>query len=80
MEVIDDVIRAVHGLKFPGTRWPGKFAVGTFLTVSGTKTFVVVHHDTPRGLRVRLGGAAYDELIVGCEDPEAMKGRIGDLR
>jgi hypothetical protein len=28
VEVVDDVIHAVHGLKFPGTRWPGRFAIG----------------------------------------------------
>ncbi len=86
VDVLDDVIHAVHGIKFPGTRWPGRFAIGTIVGPTGKrtfgvkKTFAVVHHDTPRGLRVRLDGVAFDELLLGCEDPEAVKSGIGDLR
>jgi hypothetical protein len=78
VEVVEDVIHAVHGFKFPGTRWPGRFAFGRVIGPSGTKTFAIVHHDTPRGLRVRLDGVAFDELLVGCEDPEAVKTRLGE--
>jgi hypothetical protein len=77
VEVLEDAIHAVRGLKFPGTRWPGKVAVGTFVGRHGKKTFAVVHHDTPRGLRERLEGAAFDELLVGCDDPAAVKSRLG---
>jgi hypothetical protein len=76
VEVLDDAIHAVHGLKLPGARWPGKIAVGTFVGRHRKKTFAVVHHDTPRGLRVRLEGAAFDELLVGCDDPEAVQRRL----
>jgi hypothetical protein len=78
VDVLDDVIHAVHGLKFPGTRWPGRFAIGRIIGPKGKMTFAVVHHDTPRGLRVRLDDAAFDELLVGCDDPEAVKSRIGE--
>ncbi len=81
VEVVEDVIHEVHGLKFPGTRWPGRFAIGRIIGPIETKTFgttfAVIHHDTPRGLRVRLDGAAFDQLLVGCEDPEATKNQIG---
>ncbi len=86
VDVLEDVIHEVHGLKLPGTRWPGRFAIGTFIGPGGARTsglkrtFAVVHHDTPRGLRVRLEGAAFDELLLGCEDPEGVKSRIGTLR
>ncbi len=79
VEVLDDVIHEVHGLKFPGARWPGRFAVGTFLGGAGGHTFAVVHHDTPRGLRVRLEGQQYDEVIVGCADPESVRSALGPL-
>ena len=36
------------------------------------KIFAVVHHDTRRGVRVILEGDHFDELIVGCSDPEAV--------
>jgi hypothetical protein len=84
VEVLDDVIRAVHGLPFLSTRWPGKFAIGrsfgSIETKTFGKTFAVVHRHTRRGLRVRLVGAAYDELLIGCDDPEGMKSRVFDLR
>ncbi|MGH9294355.1 MAG: hypothetical protein ACRD0B_03405 [Acidimicrobiales bacterium] len=70
VEVVEDAYDAVSGLKLIGSRWPGRFAIGTFLAGGSTKTFAVVHHDTPRGVRVRLEGAGYDELVVGCADPE----------
>lgn len=81
VEVLEDVIQEVHGLRFPGTSWPGRFAIGRFIgpieTKTFGKTFAVIHHDTPRGLRVRLEAAAFDQLLVGHGDPEAEKSRIG---
>jgi hypothetical protein len=46
-------------------------AIGTF-TSRDAKIFAVVHHDTPRGVRVDLEGAQFDQMIVGCDDPEAV--------
>jgi hypothetical protein len=81
VEVLEDVVHEVHGLKFPGTRWPGKFAIGRIVgpiqTKTFGKTFAVIHHATPRGLRVRLDDAAFDQLLVGCENPEAVKSQLG---
>ena len=68
VEVLDDAVHEVHGFRV-GTGVPGYVAVGTF-TSRDDKIFAVVHHDTPRGVRVRLEGAQYDELIIGCENPE----------
>ena len=42
----------------------------------GEKVFVAVHGDTPRGVRVRLEGAPWDEWIVGCADPEAVAATV----
>jgi hypothetical protein len=78
VEVLDDAVHAVHGFRV-GTGIPGSVAVGTF-TSRDDKIFAVVHHDTPRGVRVRLEGARYDELIVGCEDPESVASLIGQAR
>lgn len=78
VDVLDDAhtpagIRA--GIKI-GTRIPGIIEVGT---VQGRKKrlFAAVHHDTPRGLRVRIEGSSYDEWIVGCADPEAVAAGLG---
>jgi hypothetical protein len=53
-----------------GMRVPGVATVAT-VRGHGEKVFVAVHRDTPRGVRVRLEGAPWDEWIVGCADPEA---------
>jgi hypothetical protein len=75
VEVVDDIIHAVHGMRLPGSRIPGRFAIGTFVH-DGEKTFAVVHHDTPRGVRVLLEDGAFSELLVGCADPEAIAASI----
>jgi hypothetical protein len=74
VEVLDNAVAAVHGLRV-GTGIPGSVAIGTFLS-KNDKIFAVVHHATPRGVHVRLEGAQYDELIVGCDDPEAVAALI----
>ena len=74
--VLDDVIHAVHGLKMPGSRLPGVFAMGTFVSREGT-VFAIVHHQTKRGLKVNLNGATYDALIIGIDDPEGLVSSLG---
>ena len=73
VEVLDDAhswTGIETGFKV-GMRVPG---VASVATVRGhdEKVFVAVHHDTPRGVRVRLEGAPWDEWIVGCADPETV--------
>jgi hypothetical protein len=46
------------------------FKVG--MRVPGVASVATVRGDTPRGVRVRLAGAPWDEWIVGCADPEAV--------
>lgn len=74
--VLDDVIHAVHGLKMPGSRLPGVFAMGTFLSKEGT-TFVMIHHKNKRGLKLMLKGTSYDALIVGVDNPEQVAAGLG---
>ena len=79
VDVVEDVIHEVHGMKFPGTKWPGRFMIGTLVHAHTGKSFAVIHHQTPRGVRVRLQGADFSELLVGCPDPEAVKAQIAPL-
>jgi hypothetical protein len=58
-----------------GMRVPGVATVAT-VRGHGEKVFVAVHHDTPRGVRVRLEGAPWDEWIVGCADPETVAATV----
>jgi hypothetical protein len=78
VEVLDDAhgpvgIRA--GIKI-GTRIPGVIEVG-IVQGRARRLFAAVHHDTPRGLRIRLEGTHYDEWIVGCADPEKIAAQLG---
>ena len=66
---------ADHGFKV-GMRLPGVAEVA-IVRAGGQKIFAAVHHDTPRGVRVVLQGASYDEWIVGCADPEAVAAGLG---
>ena len=80
VDVVDDVAHAVPGMKVIGAGWPGRFAIGTYSGGPGhLKTFAVVHHDHPRGLRVQLEGDRFDQLVISCEDPEGMRKSLGDL-
>jgi hypothetical protein len=75
VNVLDDAMAAVHGIRAPGTGVPGIVKVGTYHGRRHT-TFVAVHHDTPRGVRVTLQGVGYTELIVGCHEPETVAGLV----
>lgn len=80
VEVLDDAHEAADMIGFrAGTRIAGVVEVAT---VHGTdKTiFAAVHRDTPRGVRVSLSGAAQDEWIVGCSDPESVAATINSAR
>ena len=76
VKVLEDVIDAVHGIKMPGSRIPGVFAMGTFISHEGT-VFAMVHHQTKRGLKITLSGAAYDALIVSEDHPEELIDSLG---
>ena len=78
VEVLDDAMGAIHGIRV-GTGIPGSVAIGTF-TSRTAKIFGVVHHDTPRDVRVTLEGDHFDELIVGCADPEAVAASLRQPR
>ena len=77
VEVVEDAIHAFSAWsKTVGAGWPGRFAIGTFRQGS-EKIFAVVHHATPRGVKVTLEGVNFDILIVGCADPEEVVSSLG---
>ena len=69
--VVDDPVAQVKGMKVVGARVSGHFAIGTFASTAG-KTFAVVHHGEPHGVRLDLVGTIYDLVVVGCEDPQGI--------
>ena len=75
VEILEDAHEpADHGFKV-GERLPGYSEVAV-VRAGGQKVFAVVHHDTPRGVRVGFDGLDYDAWIVGSEDPEGLAARI----
>jgi hypothetical protein len=78
LEVVEDAHAAAsHGIKI-GTRLPGISEVGSFIS-RDDRTFAVVHHDTPRGVRVLIDAAdgEYDDWIMGSAEPETV---VAELR
>jgi hypothetical protein len=77
VEVVEDAIHAFPAWsKTVGAGWPGRFAIGTFREAN-EKIFAVVHHGTPRGVKVTLEGVNFDVLVVGCADPEEVVSSLG---
>lgn len=74
--ILENAIRAVHGLKFPGTRIPGFIAMGTFLS-SDEKIFAMVHYRTQRGIEICFTGTAFGTWIIGAKDPERVVSTLG---
>ncbi len=69
VSIVENATSEIHGFRV-GTGNPGVAKVGSF-TTPRTKTFAVVHHDTPRALRFEIQDANYDQWIVGLADPDA---------
>ena len=75
IEVLEDAHEpADQGFKV-GERLPGHSEVAVVRS-GGQKLFAVVHHDTPRGVRIVFEGTDYDAWIVGSADPESLKAQI----
>jgi hypothetical protein len=78
VEVLDDAHKAAGfraGIKV-GTRIPGIVEVGRVVGLHAQR-FVAVHHDTPRGIRIRFeDGNGFDEWIVGSSDAEALAAQL----
>jgi hypothetical protein len=79
IEVVEDAIHEIHGLrpeglKITGTYLPGRLAMGTYLDGLHHKpVFAAIHHDTKRGVRILLKDWKYSAIIVGCPDPESVR-------
>ncbi len=76
VQILDDALRAVRGIKIAGSHVPGLFAMGTFRTGSET-LFAMVHRDTRRGIRLAFTEGTYHAWILGLADPEGTIQRLG---
>lgn len=73
---LDNAIEAVRGWKLPGSRIPGVFAMGTF--VSGPeRVFAIVHHHPASGVKISFQSGEYTAWIVSTNDPKALIATLG---
>jgi hypothetical protein len=73
VEVRHDPARAKgpHGLRFPGTHVPFMYFAGTAYQSDGRPDFWTVRHPEKAIVIQCRDAAAYDEIVVEVEDPEA---------
>src|SRR3954447_2397458 len=62
-------LAAVQGLRAPGLSIPGRTKIGTWRKFRH-RGFVVARRDMP-AVRVRLAGAAYDDVLISIPDAES---------
>ena len=75
VEVVNDPLTAVRGMRAPGMALPGIRKVGTWRR-AGERALVSVQKGQP-AVRIRLTGQRIDELLIGADDADA---RAAELR
>ncbi len=75
IEVVDDGIRAVRGLRAPGLSVPRVRHLGTWRTRDG-KTLVAVRRGQG-AVRITLSGGRWSGLLLGVDDPEELATALG---
>ncbi len=70
VEVVDDGMSAVRGLRAPGLSLPGVRRLGTWRTRGG-KTLVAVRRGQA-AVRIGLRGERWSELLLGADDPQRL--------
>ncbi|CAN3128710.1 Bacterial Pleckstrin-like y domain-containing protein [Mycobacterium sp. smrl_JER01] len=69
IEVVDEPLPAVAGVRAPGLHWPGRTKIGTWRR-KGRKTFAVARVGSP-AVQIELDGENYDRLVVSVADAQA---------
>ena len=72
--VAPDGLEEVHGLKMPGTAWPGVIMVGTWR--DGEVVTFAVCHGRRSALVLDLADQVYDRIVVTVENPEEAVARL----
>lgn len=72
--IASDGVDEVHGLRLPGTGFPGVIMVGTWRD-SERVTFAVCHGRRP-AVVVELTGQRYDRIVVTVENPAEVVARL----
>lgn len=70
VRVVPDGMDEAHGLRMPGTGFPGVIMVGTWRDEERV-TFAVCHGRRP-AVVLRLTGQRYDRIVVTVENPDGV--------
>ena len=72
--IVPDGMDEVHGLRLPGTGFPGVIMVGTWRDEERV-TFAVCHGRRP-AVVLELTGQRYDRIVVTVENPDEVVARL----
>lgn len=72
--ITPDGMDEVHGLRLPGTGFPGVIMVGTWRDEDRV-TFAVCHGGRP-AVVLELTGQRYDRIVVTVENPDEVLARL----
>ena len=72
--IVPDGMDEVHGLRLPGTGFPGVIMVGTWRDQERV-TFAVCHGRRP-AVVLELTGQRYDRIVVTVENPDEVVARL----
>ena len=72
--IVPDGMDEVHGLRLPGTGFPGVIMVGTWRDQEKV-TFAICHGRRP-AVVVELTGQRYDRIVVTVENPDEVVARL----
>ena len=75
VEVADQPLSAVAGVRAPGLHLPGRTKIGTWRH-AGRKTFAVARRGVP-AIRVDLVGQRYDRLVISQPDAATVAEALG---
>ena len=72
--IVPDGMDEVHGLRLPGTGFPGVIMVGTWRDKERV-TFAVCHGRRP-AVVIELTGQRYDRIVVTVDNPAEVAARL----
>lgn len=74
IEAVAEPFQLVHGLRAPGLSIPWSTKIGTWRS-QGRKIFAVTQKGLP-GVRIRLHGNVFDEILLSVADSAALVAQI----
>ena len=74
----DEFMHLSHGLRFPGTFFPGLIKAGTYLTNRGKEFWYATRNK--KFLRIELREGFYERIIISVNENKSIKNEILEKR